>query len=474
MNRHAHLAIGLALVLALTACGTFRENARLEGYSPVEGYRFDKLRRGPKNTDDLFVVLTFSGGGTRAAAFSYGVMEVLRDTEIVWDGQTKRLLDEVDIISSVSGGSFTSAYYALHGDGLFDGRFEREFLNKDIQHELLVSALWPTSWFKLAGIGYGRSDLAAEYYDTAIFRGATYAELIKRNSRPFVILNGTDMSAGEPFPFIQDQFDLICSDLSQLPIARAVASSSAFPGLLTPLTYRNFAGTCGYREPEWVPLASRDQRIAPERAKLAERRRGYYARRPWEEPRPFLHVIDGGVSDNIGLRGILFALQGGDSSYSVQKRFNREQIRKLLIIVVNAATDPEANRDSTPRVPCLIDVLTTAATIPLDRYSFDTVERARAIAKEYNDAVRTRKDCENILRRTCPQATLPGGELYAVDIAVSHVSFDMIEDPKTRFEFKNLPTTFKLPPETVKVLRDTAADLLRKDPEFKRFVSQVK
>ncbi|MGH8655090.1 MAG: patatin-like phospholipase family protein [Gammaproteobacteria bacterium] len=61
-------------------------------------------------SESLLVVLAFSGGGTRAAAFSYGVLEKLARTEIIWDSRHRRLPDEVDLISSVSGGSFTAAY----------------------------------------------------------------------------------------------------------------------------------------------------------------------------------------------------------------------------------------------------------------------------------------------------------------------------------------------------------------------------
>ena len=125
MKCYRRLFLCVMFALALTACGTFPENAQLKEYNPADGYRFDELQLGPKNTDSLFVILTFSGGGTRAAAFSYGVMEALRDTEIRWKGEKKALLDEVDIISSVSGGSFTAAYYALHGNGIFGGTFER-------------------------------------------------------------------------------------------------------------------------------------------------------------------------------------------------------------------------------------------------------------------------------------------------------------------------------------------------------------
>lgn len=65
-------------------------------------------------------MLAFSGGGTRAEALAYGVLEELRDTEVLIDGKPRRLLDEIDLISSVSGGSFTSAYYGLHGDRIFE------------------------------------------------------------------------------------------------------------------------------------------------------------------------------------------------------------------------------------------------------------------------------------------------------------------------------------------------------------------
>ena len=53
---------------------------------------------------DFVFILAFSGGGTRAAAMAYGVLEELRDTPVTTDGKQGRLLDEVTHISSVSGG----------------------------------------------------------------------------------------------------------------------------------------------------------------------------------------------------------------------------------------------------------------------------------------------------------------------------------------------------------------------------------
>ena len=69
-----------------------------------------------RQAGELALLLAFSGGGTRAAALSYGVLQELRDTRVRIDGRDMRLLDAVSLVSSVSGGSFTSAYYGLYGD----------------------------------------------------------------------------------------------------------------------------------------------------------------------------------------------------------------------------------------------------------------------------------------------------------------------------------------------------------------------
>src|SRR4030043_411073 len=120
------------------------------------------------NSENLLFYLTFSGGGTRAAALSYGVLEELRKTEVAIDGKKRRLLDEVDGISSASGGSFTAGYYGLFGDRIFED-FESKFLKKNIQGALVLGVLNPFNWLKIFSGTFGRSDLSAEYYDKHIF-----------------------------------------------------------------------------------------------------------------------------------------------------------------------------------------------------------------------------------------------------------------------------------------------------------------
>src|SRR6267142_2135328 len=96
----ARLAIVLSAVLLGAGCAHYPENARIQHYDPQSGYRFRNLSNAG-NSDSLQIFLAFSGGGTRAAALSYGVLEALAHTEIVWEGERRRLLDEVDFITAV-------------------------------------------------------------------------------------------------------------------------------------------------------------------------------------------------------------------------------------------------------------------------------------------------------------------------------------------------------------------------------------
>jgi hypothetical protein len=461
----------------LAACASFTpSNPPLATYAPDAGYRFEP----DDKADKLFVIVAFSGGGTRAAALAYGVLEALRDTTIEpMNGRKVALLDEVDVISSISGGSFPAAYYALRGRRIFD-EFPDRFLYRPVESDLIKLALSPASWLKLAAPGYGRSDLAAEFYDREVFGGATYAELIKGNRRPFVVLNATDMSTGTQFPFIQDHFDLMCSDLAGVPLARAAASSSAFPGGLTALTFKNYAGSCGYRLPGWVASALEDQadRELAQRTVRAENLLSLAAvkeRSPGltQPSRPYIHLTDGGVADNIGLRGPLDAITSLNHPWSVLRRMNQKAVEKLVVIAVNAATNPSTDRDQSAAVPGLVDTLTTAATVPLDNYSFDTVELLNKIANEFEADARAVEGCNRASARKGAQCALNLTQAKKVDLYPIQVAFEYIASAEERAWFKKLPTNFELPRETIDKLRAAGRRLLSEDPQFQNLLKAL-
>ena len=147
--------LGLASSAFLVGCATRPVNPPITLADPSSGYRME-TRQAQSNdrSRDTIVVLAFSGGGTRAAAFSYGVLEFLRQTEIAdTKGRSTRLLKHVDLITGVSGGSFTALAYGLYGEKLFDD-YETRFLKRDVQGEILSRTLSPVNWTKLWSEGW--------------------------------------------------------------------------------------------------------------------------------------------------------------------------------------------------------------------------------------------------------------------------------------------------------------------------------
>ena len=140
----------------ISSCAHYQINQPLSDIHQNESYSFDTFSQ-PGEADETFVVLTFSGGGTRAAAFSFGVLEGLRETRL--PGTDKTLLDEVDLISTVSGGSFTGAYYALFGERIFED-FRERFLYRDIEREIAFRLLNPANLFRVISPYFSRIDLA--------------------------------------------------------------------------------------------------------------------------------------------------------------------------------------------------------------------------------------------------------------------------------------------------------------------------
>ena len=137
LTERSRLWLSLAgVVVLLVGCAHYPVNKAVKELDSTGGYVMKNVKPAG-NSNSTVMILSFSGGGTRAAAFSYGVLNELARTEVEIEGKRGRLLDQVDLISGVSGGSFTAGYYGLFGDRIFED-FETKFLKKNIQGALAV------------------------------------------------------------------------------------------------------------------------------------------------------------------------------------------------------------------------------------------------------------------------------------------------------------------------------------------------
>jgi NTE family protein len=451
------MVILAAAFTLFTGCSHHFVNDQSRAFDPRSGYRFDVLDPGPRNSDSLFICLMFSGGGTRAAALSYGIMESLRDTVIRVDGRDIRLLDEVDCISSVSGGSFTAAYYGLFRERLFED-FRVRFLDRNIQGELTGLLFNPVNWLRLASPYFSRIDMAADLYNTDIFDGATF-EGLQNKPRPFVIINATNLGVNRRFDFTQEYFDALGSRLDSYPVSRAVAASSAFPYLLTPISLKNYPVAEDYTEPWWYKNALTPDDWTTERYNSAKNLSVYL-----KKENHYIHLMDGGLSDNIGARAVLDAFDRG----FIRTRINRGTVRQLVLVVVNARTQSEDRLSQKEKPPGFFTVAEKTATVAMDNYSHDSVTELR---EALYARVQTQKDeqaCVALLSEYCPQAPKPIPFAAGIDPYVIEINFEAInqipgEDPNF---YLNLPTSFKLSKEQVAKLITIGPKLLQAAPQY--------
>jgi NTE family protein len=454
--------ICVAVVLVAAAgCAHYPINQTLKQHDHQVGYRVRSLNDAGVN-DGLLILLTFSGGGTRAAAFSYGVLETMKDTEVSIQGQKQRLLDQVDMISGVSGGSFTAAYYGLFRERIFED-FESRFLKKDIQGDLTKAILFnPYDWGKLASAYYDRSDLAAEYYDENVFDGGTFGDMLARK-KPMIVINATDMVHGTRFAFNQDAFDVICSDLSTFPVGRACAASSAVPIVLTPITLRNYAGKCGYEMPKALEQAMQPPRdTSLRRFDLANSMLPFLD----SKKKPFIHLVDGGVADNLGLRAVLERVTLLGDPWTTLKYATMENVHKIVFVVVNAETEIDDKWDRFEKVPSFSAMLDSYSSIAIGRYNVETVALLRESFSRWADEIRKGR-CGS------GKISLEPGTCGDIEFYLVEVNFNALDDEAERSYFKRLPTSFVLTPEAVDRLRDAARRILTNSKEFQRLMEDL-
>jgi len=436
------IPIILLLTQLLIGCASYGviKNAPLNAAGDDETYSLRSFAESWR-IGDIQLELAFSGGGTRAAAFSYGVLEELRDTNVVIQGRSERLLDQIDLISSVSGGSFTAAYYGLYGDKIFD-EFEKVFLRYNVEKKLIRGVLNPLRWL----IRRSRTEMAVDFYEKNLFHAATFGDL-KQKGGPLILINASDLGYGVRFSFVQEYFNILCSDLSSFPVSRAVTASSAVPVLFNPVVVENYQD-CKETKPPLLVAAERRALKNPELLQVVDGLQSYF-----KKEKRYAHFVDGGITDNLGLRSIydLIEIAGGPKG-SLQE-MNMKPPRQYVIITVNASTEPEPEMDASKKHPSLKQTINAMTDAQLHHYNTATL----GLMKQ--SMTRWAKEGSTPERPVTP---------YFIQI-----SFRDIQQPERRRFFNRIPTSFSLSGEQVDRLIETGRELLRQNPDFQQFLSDL-
>jgi predicted acylesterase/phospholipase RssA len=401
----------VALLTALiSACSSFSAtNVKGEAADSAAPTKATfKVSPEDRGRGDTLVILSLSGGGSRAAYFSTSVMfqlgKVFEEIDI---------LSEVDAISSVSGGSLPAAYYAISTDPDYTGEppYGRTWDEEEVKELMQRNYIgrWVGNWFWPVNIGkywftdYDRTDIMAQTFEDNLYDRKPLGQSLKMENllpdRPYLILNSTNGTTGkfaQPFTFTREDFEALDSDINAYDLSRAVMASATFPAVFNFMTLKNYTDGIG-------------------------------------EDELYTHVFDGGNFDNLGLEStwkILATLSDNNISYE-----------RLVVILVDAYADSGGVNGGESDTRKFFDFI-------VDTNFIDATD---SLLSNNRDRVLETFDGQFSDHRPKPKSIF------------YHIRFADVQDTALRKQLNSIKTDFRIKPEDADAIDDAVEQLLSPD-----------
>ncbi len=452
----------LFLIVSLTACAA-RNVGPINEFAPDPGQPSRSLQADFADDDTLVIGLAFSGGGTRAAAFAYGVLAELDAVEV---GQ-HTLTSNVRIVSGASGGAVLAAYFGLRGPDQFQD-FRERFLTENVEKSLHTSLGSPPNLIRAFRGGMNDRDRFAKWLNDNLFDGATYADLY-RDHAMLVWLNATDIHYGQPFLFTRETFAALCSNLDSVRLADAVAASAAFPVAFLPIEVMSYGSACEQEVPEWQTRALEDPRAI---VRLTAHARTLAAYRSYEEPTR-VRLLDGGITDNIGITGLELTRASADTPYGPLSARQAVRFENLLFIATDAGKTAKPDWATREQVPSLVQIgpaLANATVAASVRKGFDALQLTLADWQEDIIRFRCGLSDEQVLEL---RGSLEGWDCTNVNITAQILSFRDL-DADQRRQLDEIPTRLALPVGQVDLLIQAGRDTVRRNVAIQQVLESVR
>ena len=411
--------------------------------------------------DDTVVGLSFSGGGTRAAAFSFGVLQEME--RIPLRGAQGAMIDRVEFISGVSGGSVTAAYFGLRKRAAL-ADFRERFLLRNAEEGLQTNLTLATLSRAVAG-GINDSTGFPRWLDANLFQGATFRDL-GLTSRPQVWINASDIYNRTPFVFGAVAFGAMCSNLSEYPLANAVAASAAVPVAFAPVVIQTFPGKCNDRLPPWIVRARDNANSPPMLNSFAKAISRYH-----DGSMPYIKLLDGGLVDNYGLAGMTIARLSSDPPEGPLNPRQAVKLRRALILVVDAKTGLSGSWINTVEGPTGAELVKAAADTAIDASVAGSFTAFNATMTDWQGSL-VRWRCGLSAADRARYGAGPNWNCRDLKFYVGRIGFDQLDQARAA-DLERVPTRFHLPPEQVDSVIEAGRDALRASPVFRSFAANL-
>ncbi len=452
-----------AIIPFLMLFGCAPWNAPLN--QPLQGENATLIEDTSVGEGELYIGLAFSGGGFRATSFAYGMLEELRAAGVE-TGTPNGLLDQVRLVSGVSGGSIMAAQFGLYGPDGLPG-FREKFLTTDGEAHMVTSGFNPLTILKGVAGGVNGRDTFGRYLDEVLFKGATFGDL-RKGSAIKTWINATDMANNTPFLFSPETFDALCSDLSKVRLSEAVAASAAFPLVFSPIVLEAHQGACDYREPDWLTAA----RYNPEAT--AAMRAHARALESYTNPDEvkFVKLLDGGITDNFGTTGLAVERARAQVPFAPLTPQEAVKLNWMLFLVANAGVEEDyawTQKVAEPGGVNLAMSIATSAMAAASRSGYDSMRGELRVWEaeliEWRCALSL-----NEVRRL--RGSAEGWDCTDVKLFVGEASFASLP-ADLRDDLNKVPTRLKLKADEVDRVIEAGRLATRLTPEFNGFLASL-
>jgi predicted acylesterase/phospholipase RssA len=412
------------------------------------------------------VGLAFSGGGTRAAAFSYGILRALDDIVIDERPRKRTLVDDVRMISGASGGAVAAAYFGYkRKDGYRD--FREQFLIQNAEADLR-EAISPVNLVRAYYGGVNDRSGFAKWLNDHLFDGATF-DAFRRPGGPIVWINASDIYNRTPFLFTYDTFAALCSDLDRVRLADAVAASAAVPAVFAPIVVAATSPDCGYHRPQWLSRALADHN-APLRLKAYASALDSYQN---AGPLDYVKLLDGGLTDNIGVTGFTLERSAAGTPYGPLSPSAAVRLTTLIFIVADAGSGSDRSWAKSlhgPKASELLDVTTSTTLVASVRDEFDAL--TLAVSQWKSELVRYRCGLP-ASTVAAHRGTAAGWNCRDVRLVVEHLSFADV-DQAMQVKLNAIPTRLKLPVDQVDLTMEAGRKALLVNADIAKAVAAIR